>query len=95
MIDRRFDVRVPVADTVSLSWTDAMGEQQQGHADLADISRSGASVRVQHPLKIGSRLSINYQDQELVGTVRSCIAGPTSYALGIEFEDGYRWKPRR
>ena len=72
-----------------------MGEKQQGHADLADISRSGASVRAQHPLKIGSILTLGYQDQVLVGTVRSCVAGPTSYVLGIEFEDGYRWKPRR
>ena len=95
MIDRRFDVRVPVADTVSLSWTDPTGEKQQGSADLADISRSGASVRAQHPVKIGSMVSLSFQDQELVGAVRSCVAGPTSYVLGIEFEEGYRWKPRR
>ena len=95
MIDRRFDVRVQVADTISLSWTDQAGEKQQGSADLSDISRSGAAVRAQHPVKIGSMVSISYQDQELVGTVRSCVAGPTTYVLGIEFEDGYRWKPRR
>src|SRR5690349_16757123 len=39
MIDRRFDVRVQVADTISLSWTDQAGEKQQGSADLSDISR--------------------------------------------------------
>ncbi|MBZ5674495.1 MAG: PilZ domain-containing protein [Acidobacteriia bacterium] len=94
MIDRRFDVRVPVADTASLSWTDQTGEKQQGSADLADISRSGASVRALHPVKVGTILTLGYQDQELVGKVRSCVAGPTNYLLGIEFEDGYRWKPR-
>jgi len=95
MIDRRFDVRVPVADTVSLIWTDQTGEKQQDSADLADISRSGASVRALHPVKVGAIVSLGYQDQELVGKVRSCVAGPASYVLGIEFEDGYRWKPRR
>ena len=94
MNDRRFDVRVPVADTVLLSWTDQTGQEQHIPADMADISRSGASVRVQHPVKIGSILSLGYQDQELVGKVRSCVSGPTGYLVGIEFEDGYRWRPR-
>jgi len=94
MIDRRFDVRVPVADTVLLSWTDQTGQKQQGPADIADISRSGASVRTQHRVKVGTRISLAYQDQEFVGKVRSCVSGPTGYAVGIEFEDGYRWRPR-
>ena len=94
MNDRRFDVRVPVADTVLLSWTDQTGQKQQGPADMADISRSGASVRAQHPVKVGTILSLGYQDQEFAGKVRSCVSGPTGYVLGIEFEDGYRWKPR-
>jgi len=94
MNDRRFDVRVPVADTVLLSWTDQTGQKQQGPADLADISRSGASVRNQHPVKVGTILSLGYQDQELVGRVTHCMASASGYVLGIEFEDGYRWKPR-
>jgi hypothetical protein len=94
MNDRRFDVRVPVADTVLLSWTDQTGEKQDVAADMADISRSGASVRTKHPVKVGTALSLGYQDQELPGKVRSCVSGPTGYVLGIEFEDGYRWKPR-
>jgi PilZ domain-containing protein len=94
MIDRRFDIRVPVADTVSLTWTDPAGQQQQVPADMADISRSGASVRTRHPVKVGTILSVGYQDQDLVGKVRSCVSGPTGYVVGIEFEDGYRWKPR-
>ena len=94
MIDRRFDVRLPVADTVLLSWTDQTGQKQDGPAEMADISRSGASVRTQHPVKVGTILSVGYQDQELIGKVRSCVSGPTGYLLGIEFEDGCRWKPR-
>ena len=94
MIDRRFDVRVPVADTVLLSWTDQTGQKQQGPADMADISRSGAQLRTQHPVKIGAILSFVYQDQEFIGKVRSCVSGPAGYVVGIEFEDGYRWKPR-
>ena len=94
MNDRRFDLRVPVADTVLLSWTDHAGQKQDGHADMANISASGASVRAQHPVKVGTKLSLGYQDQEFAGKVRSCVSGPTGYVVGIEFEDGYRWKPR-
>jgi len=94
MNDRRFDMRVPAADAVSLSWTDPAGQKQQLHADMADISRSGASVRTQHPVKVGTILSLGYQDQELVGKLRSCVSGPTGYVLGIEFEDGVRWRPQ-
>ena len=94
MIDRRFDLRMPVADTVSLRWTDQTGQEQQGTADLADISRSGASVRTQHPVIVGTKLSLGYQEQEFAGKVRGCVSGPTGYILGIEFADGHRWKPR-
>ena len=94
MNDRRFDMRVPVADTVLLSWTDQAGQKHEGPADMADISRSGASVRTQHPVPVGTKISLGYQDQEFVGKVRSCVSGPTGYLLGIEFEDGYRWRPR-
>src|SRR5580704_2024419 len=94
MNDRRFDLRVPVADTVSLGWTDQAGKKQQGSADMGDISRSGASVRTRHPVKVGTKLSLGYQDQEFAGKVTHCVSGPTGYVLGIEFEDGSRWSPR-
>jgi hypothetical protein len=94
MNDRRFDVRVPVADTVTLSWTDQAGQEQHVPADLAGISRSGASAQVQHPVKVGTTLSLDYQEQQFIGKVRHCKSGVSGFVLGIEFEDGYRWKPR-
>ena len=95
MKDRRFGVRIPCEDAVSLSWMDHTGETLQDSAHLADISRSGASVRSRHPLKVGTTLSLRYQDQEFVSKVRHCVTGPSGYVLGIEFEDGYRWSPRQ
>jgi hypothetical protein len=95
MNDRRLDLRVPVADTVKLSWTDHTGQEQHGPADLADISRSGAALRVQHPVRLGTLLSFEYQDQKFAGKVRNCTSRDSAYILGIEFEDGYRWSPRR
>jgi predicted protein tyrosine phosphatase len=95
MNDRRFDLRAFVAETVNLSWMDHTGQKQHGPADLADISRSGASVRSLHPVKVGTILSFNYQNQEFAGKVTHCKSGTSGYTLGIEFEDGYRWSPRK
>jgi hypothetical protein len=94
MNDRRFDLRMPVADTALLSWTDRTGQEQNGPADLANISPSGASVRTRRPMKVGTRLSLGYQDQEFAGKVTHCTSGGSGYLVGIEFVDGYRWKPR-
>ena len=94
MNDRRFDVRVPVADTVSLSWTDQAGQKQHIPADLADISRSGVSVRSQRAVRVGVALFLGYQDQKLAGKVTHCVSAASGYLLGIEFEDGYQWSPR-
>lgn len=92
--DRRYDLRAPLADTISLSWTDRAGQKQHSPADLADISRSGASVRLKQPVKVGTILSLDYQDQQYAGKVTYCKSETSGFVLGIEFEDGYRWKPR-
>ena len=94
MNDRRFDLRAHREDPVSLRWTDHTGEILQGSAYLADISRSGASIRAQHPVKVGTILSLGYQDKEFAGKVTHCASGASGYVLGVEFDDGYRWSPR-
>jgi PilZ domain len=93
--DRRYDLRAPVADAVNLSWTDPTGEKQQGPADLANISRSGASVRSLLPMRVGTVISLDYQNQQFSGRVTYCKTETPGYVLGIEFEDGYRWSPRK
>ena len=95
MNDRRFDLRVPVVDTVMLSWTDQTGQKHDGPADLADISALGSFGTVAASLEVGAAVSLVYQDQEFIGRVRNCELGASGYVLGIEFEDGYRWSPRK
>ena len=94
MHDRRFDLRVPTENDVNLSWKDQTGQEQHTPADLEDISRSGASALVQHPVKVGTVLALDCQNQQLVGKVRHCKSGVSGFILGIEFEDGYHWSPR-
>jgi hypothetical protein len=87
-------MRILRADPVDLRWQDQAGEAQRGAAVLADISCTGASVRVERPLRIGSTLSITYHNEDLPGTVRHCVRQGTVYVLGIEFQRGFRWSPQ-
>jgi ribosomal protein L15E len=93
MGDRRFAIRLPRADQVDLCWEDQAGQTQQSLAELADISRSGASVRSERPLRIGSALSLKYQNEDFPCTVKHCVRRGTGYLLGIEFQPGRRWSP--
>ena len=95
MKDRRFDLRVNREAPVSLSWTDPTGQTLESTGHLADISRSGASIKAPRPVKVGSALSMGYQDQQLPGKVTHCKTEVSGYLLGIEFEDGHSWSPRR
>jgi hypothetical protein len=94
MGDRRFADRVPRADSVDLRWQDQAGQPQHGVALLADISGSGARLQVPRPLRIGSTLSLSYQNQEFPATVKHCVKRGGIYILGIEFLDGHRWRLR-
>ncbi len=96
MRDRRFDLRVPRVDNprvddprvdnVDLRWKDQDGQMQHGVGQMAEISSSGASVRAQRPLRIGTALSLGYQSAEFPGTVRHCMKRGEFYYLGIEFQ---------
>ena len=94
MGDRRFELRVPRADPVDLRWEDQAGEPQHAVAQLANISPSGASVQSERPLKLGSTLSLGYQNKVFVSTVKHCVKQGAVYLLGIEFQPGNRWSPR-
>ena len=93
MGDRRFATRIARADPVDLRWQDQAGQIQQGLAQLTDISPSGASVQAQRPLRMGTILTLHYQNEDLPATVRHCVKRGTVYVLGVEFRGGYRWSP--
>jgi hypothetical protein len=73
---------------VALRWDTATGQTQHGVALLAEISRSGASVRAQRPVRVGTKLSLGYQNKEYAGTVKHCMRTGSDYQLGIEFGAG-------
>jgi hypothetical protein len=95
MRDRRFEFRVDGEDQVAFRWEDHLGRKHEGTALLADISPSGASVQVDHAVRIGTKFFLGYQDQELSGKVSHCAQYGSGYRIGIRFQTGSAWSPRR
>ncbi len=93
--ERRFDIRLTREEPVNLCWEDQVGQTQQLAGLLLNISASGASVRAQRPVRVGTKLSLGYQNQELIGKVKHCAVRRPTYLLGIEFLAGHRWSSRR
>jgi hypothetical protein len=93
MGDRRFATRMSRAEQVDLTWQDQTGQTQHCAGHLTDISASGASVRSQRPLRLGSPLSLKFQNGDLPATVKYCVRRGAVYLVGIEFQRGYRWSP--
>jgi hypothetical protein len=95
MGDRRYELRLLREDSVDLRWKDQFGKTQSAAAYLANISSSGASLQAQRPVRVGTVLSLDYQDQKLTGTVKHCVLRGTIYRLGVEFKAGGEWSPPR
>lgn len=90
MGDRRFATRVPCTDSVDLRWQDQSGQTRHGAAQLADISASGASLRVEQPLQVGITLLLVYRNEEFPAKVKYCLKRGSAYLMGIEFQAGQR-----
>jgi PilZ domain len=91
MHNRRFEIRIPRADPVEIHWDDQLGKRRKDPAYLEDISTSGAAIRAQTPVPVGTRIAFYYQSRTLVGMVKHRARGESSYLHGIEFEPGYEW----
>ncbi len=89
--NERNDMRSLCADLIKIVWTDESGDKQKELAALEDISRCGACLQTEHPIPVGTAISILYPAGRYHGRVRYCIYQHTGYFLGIEFDPGYQW----
>jgi PilZ domain-containing protein len=91
MGERRFDIRLALAEIVDVVGKEPDGQTHHWAAHLVNISGSGARLRTQRPVQVGTTIVFAYQNQELTGKVRHCALRKPDYFLGIEFEPGCRW----
>jgi hypothetical protein len=86
MRDRRDEPRHAARERVELSWNDAAGAEQSMSGMLRDVSRSGASLRLDRPIPINVKVRVTIRGNALIGTVKSCVRiGPQCQA-GVEFD---------
>jgi hypothetical protein len=93
--DRRREPRDPLSASLSILSTDQDGRESVMHAQLLDISLSGARLSMLQKLPLRSSVTFYHHKFGIGGrgTVRFCRTGPKGYEVGLEFPNGTGWTP--
>jgi hypothetical protein len=93
--DRRREPRDPLSASLSILSTDQDGRETVMHAQLLDISASGARLSMTQKLPLRSSVTFYHHKFGIGGrgTVRFCRTGPKGYEVGLEFPNGTGWSP--
>ena len=65
-------------------WQDEAGTQHISPGKLEDLSDSGLCVRVSEPIKVGSKLIVQWPRGKYSGTVVQCRQHGRDFVLGIK-----------
>jgi hypothetical protein len=91
--NQRREERDPISMPVPILCTDQEGRETVQHAQLVDISLSGARLSI--PQKIPARSAVTFYCHKFGiggrGTVRFCRPGKKGYDVGLEFPNGTGW----
>ncbi len=88
---RRNVLRNLCADLLKIRWTDESGSGRREIATLEDISPTGACLKVEKAIPVGTTLTILYHSGSYQGHVKRCDPQMDWYFVGVEFAPGYRW----
>jgi len=88
---RRNVVRNLCADLLKVRWTDDSGSSHRELATLEDISPTGACLKVEKAIPVGTTVTILYPSGSYQGQVRHCDPQMDWHFIGVEFAPGYRW----
>ena len=69
-----------------VSWQDTTGTFFRAPGTLEDTSLSGACIRVQNPISIGSRITIKWHREQFSAEARNCRSDGHSFLLGVRRE---------
>jgi hypothetical protein len=80
----RKEPRVAVMTRVQAMWEDETGTPHVAPATIEDRSPSGASLRINTPISVGSKLTIKGHREQFTGVVVNSRTDKTEYFLGIK-----------
>jgi hypothetical protein len=78
-MDRRFEPRHRVSESVQVSWPGG-----SVNAEMRDFSRSGASVASDRPIPVETTAVLAVRGIEVKARVVSCVRKTGLYLLGLE-----------
>lgn len=94
--DRRYEPRQTVYEPVEVGWAEAAGQVFPGV--VRDVSRSGARIELDRPIRLETLVQITLRDQTVTARVSSCARSRNGFLLGLELDAagrGLLTRPRR
>lgn len=83
--NRRDEPRFAADEIAELRWHDAAGAEQRCSGKMLDLSRSGARLRLDRPIRLGTPAELTVRGRQLPAQVRYCARAGAEYIVGIEF----------
>ena len=83
MRDRRSELRHSTNLAAEVSWTEA-NNSQTVPGIIRNISRSGAQIQVERPIRLRTSLRIRAHEQSIEAKVITCIRFGADYLIGVE-----------
>lgn len=85
--NRRGEVRKSLTRRVQVS--PAEGNAFKNQVGLQeDISTNGAGILVNRPIPVGTRIKVQFNGQESLGTVRRCQQDRSGWIIGVLYDQG-------
>ncbi len=78
------EFRMPVMTLVEASWEDPSGASRTAAARMEDRSPGGACIRIKTPIRVGSKIRIQWRFEQFSGTAKYCRSEGREYLVGIQ-----------
>jgi hypothetical protein len=89
------ELRTPVMTLVEASWEEPNGVSQRVTACMEDKSAGGACIRFQTPIRVGSRLRVQWRFDQFSGIARYCRREGREYLVGMQRDSTMHSLPNR
>jgi hypothetical protein len=90
MRDRRYDLRRKANESVEIHWPEPGGPEIAATGVLKDISRTGARIQMERPIRVQTAIRMAFRDLSLNARVTSCVRVQSTYLLGVEFDTEFQ-----
>ena len=84
MREKRAEPRAGIMARIEAMWEDEGGNPRIIPARLEDKSEAGACIRIREPIGVGTKLTVQWPNGHIVGTVMYCNQHGEEYVLGMQ-----------